>query len=128
LKQKASPSTIRGAAAEHAAATFLQQQGLRLLARNYRFKGGEIDLVFEQAGRRLVFVEVRMRNHHDYGSGAESVTLNKQRRLSKTALHYLQHHPDYQGHEIRFDVLSARQQGGQFQLEWIQEAFWPAEL
>jgi Holliday junction resolvase-like predicted endonuclease len=67
-------------------------------------------------------------SRRDYGSGAESVTLNKQRRLSKTALHYLQHHPDYQGHEIRFDVLSARQQGGQFQLEWIQEAFWPAEL
>ena len=109
-----------------AASRFLQQQGLQLITRNYRFKGGEIDLICSDR-QQLVFVEVRMRNNQYYGSGAETVTLNKQRKLSNTALHYLQHNPRYEAHELRFDVLSATQQGGTFQFEWFKEAFWPGD-
>lgn len=126
MKQKANHSSSQGAAAETAAASFLQQQGLLLISRNYRFKGGEIDLIFEEL-QRLIFVEVRMRNNRRYGSGAESVTLSKQQKLSNTALHYLQQHPRYEAHEIRFDVLSATQQQGTFQFEWFKEAFWPGD-
>ncbi len=127
MKQKAFSSTTRGAAAEQAAATFLQQQGLRLITRNYRFKGGEIDLILEEGAPLLVFVEVRMRNNRQFGSGAESVTFSKQQKLSKTALHYLQHHPGYQTYEIRFDVLSISEHQGAFQFEWFKEAFWPGD-
>ncbi len=127
MKQKPSRSTTAGEAAELACANFLQQQGLRLLSRNYRFKGGEIDLILQQGSSLLIFVEVRMRNHLHFGSGAESVTPSKQRRITRTTLHYLQKHPALQEFDIRFDVISVTGQPGNFQFDWFKEAFWPGD-
>lgn len=76
----------------------------------------------------LIFVEVRLRNNPHYGSGAESITSSKQQRIAQTALHYLQHHPQYQSYEIRFDVLSATLKDGQYDFDWIKEAFYPDEF
>ncbi len=107
-----------GLDAEHAAATFLQSKGLKLIAQNYHCRFGEIDLVM-QDGKTLVFVEVRMRSNAAFGGAASSITPQKQQKLTLTAQHYLQKH----GNQLcRFDVvlMSGNQTG---QIEWITNAF-----
>lgn len=71
---------MTGAAAEQSALDYLAQQHLRLVMRNFRCKGGEIDLVM-QDGEVLVFVEVRWRASAQFGGAAASVTRSKQNRL-----------------------------------------------
>jgi putative endonuclease len=108
-----------GIQAEETACRHLQYQGLRLLSRNYRCRGGEIDLIMRD-GDSLVFVEVRYRRHDRYGSGAESVDLHKQGRIIRCAHHYLQRHPAEQRRPARFDVVSLDARRG---LQWIRNAF-----
>jgi len=78
----------RGAAEEQAAADFLVSQGLRIVARNWRCKGGELDVVAME-GDTLVFVEVRARASVRFGGAAASITASKQTRLIRAAQHYL---------------------------------------
>jgi putative endonuclease len=78
----------RGAAAEGLAAKFLAARGLVLVQRNYRCRGGEIDLIARD-GETLVFVEVRLRRNRAFGTAAESITAAKRRRLRLAARHYL---------------------------------------
>lgn len=111
----------RGEAAESLAAAHLEAAGLRLLARNYRCRGGELDLV-ALAGRTLVFVEVRLRGSAAFGGAAESITAKKRRRVILAASHYLATHPADAGRDCRFDcVLLARLERGA--IEWIRDAF-----
>ena len=77
-----------GSAAEDAAANFLARQGLQIVARNYRTRMGEIDLVARD-GATLVFVEVRMRSSQRFGGGAESIGPRKQARIVAAARQYL---------------------------------------
>ena len=78
----------RGAAAEALAARFLQERGVRIVERNYRCRGGEIDIIARD-GATLVFVEVRLRRGSAFGGAAASITATKQRRLGLAASHYL---------------------------------------
>ncbi len=109
-----------GDTAERQAATFLESQGLTLLARNYRCRGGEIDLI-AQDGDTLVFVEVRARsNTHSnsaYGGAAASITTRKQQRLIYAARHYLMHLP--REPFCRFDAILIDGE----HLEWLRSAF-----
>lgn len=73
-------NTTDGAHAEAQAAAFLAGRGLRVEARNFRVRGGEIDLVCRD-GATLVFVEVRLRRNGRFGGAAESITAAKQRRV-----------------------------------------------
>ena len=107
-----------GQAAEQLAATYLQQQGLKLLESNYRSRFGEIDLVM-QDGKEVVFVEVRLRSHVGFGGAGASITPAKQQKLARTAEDYLMRHGQS---ACRFDAvlmpaLDTRQ------LEWIRNAF-----
>jgi putative endonuclease len=77
-----------GAADEQRAADYLRDQGLRLVARNWRSRFGEIDLICRD-GDTLVFVEVRARRAGGFGGAAESITAAKRGRLIKTAELYL---------------------------------------
>jgi putative endonuclease len=77
-----------GAAAEALAARFLAERGLTIVDRNYRCRGGEIDIIARDGGM-LVFVEVRMRRSRAFGGAAESITARKRRRLRLAAQHYL---------------------------------------
>lgn len=79
---------LLGKSAEGRAEKMLKDAGLVILARNYRCRLGEIDLI-AQEGDTLVFVEVRCRSRSDYGSAAESITPAKQRRILAAARHYL---------------------------------------
>ena len=109
---------VAGAAGEMAAAAYLERQGLAVLERNFRVRGGEIDLICRAKNNVTVFVEVRLRNHAGFGGAAASITAAKQRRLVLAARHWLLQH---QGHDTpcRFDCVLI--DGGQ--LEWIRDAF-----
>ena len=112
----------RGRHAEAQALDHLQRHGLKLIARNFRCRQGELDLVM-QDGRTVVFVEVRCRNNPRYGSGAESVNARKRARLTAAALYFLQTHPRWQQAPARFDVVSIREHGGATRIDWIRNAF-----
>ena len=107
-----------GARAEDLCAELLRKAGLRVLARNWRCRHGEIDLVAEE-GATLVFAEVRFRSDQRYGGAAESVTAAKQARLVAAARLYLMRRPDA---DCRFDVLllDSLEVG---RIEWIRNAF-----
>ena len=77
-----------GALAEQHAARYLQQQGLKPVAQNYRSRFGEIDLIM-QDGATLVFVEVRLRRSANFGGAAASIDARKQQRIIRTAQQYL---------------------------------------
>ncbi len=111
-----------GSAAEIAAANWLEQQGLALVEKNYRCKGGEIDLIM-RAGSDLIFVEVRLRNRNDYGSAAESVTATKQRRIVCAAQHFLAAHPRWQNSSCRFDVVATHDATQASEWQWLRHAF-----
>ncbi len=105
-----------GSAAEEAAANFLARHGLEIVARNYRTRLGEIDLVARD-GEVLVFVEVRMRSSAHFGGGAESVSPHKQARLVAAARQYLsrlRREPP-----CRFDVITLDSGSP----EWLRAAF-----
>ncbi|MEW5787032.1 MAG: YraN family protein [Pseudomonadota bacterium] len=105
-----------GAAAEEQAARHLTARGLRLLARNYRCKGGEIDLVMAD-GDTLVFVEVRARAPSRFGSAGESITAAKRARVVLAARHYLA--SQRLDRPCRFDAVLL--DGAT--LEWLRGAF-----
>ena len=94
---------VAGLAGEDQALAYLQQQGLQLLERNFRCKGGEIDLIM-QDGKALVFVEVRVRSDGKFGGAAASVGSAKQKRLIIAAQVYLQRHT--MPPPCRFDVIA----------------------
>ena len=81
-------TTDTGKRGETQAATFLERHVLTIAARNYRCRGGELDLVCRD-GRTLVFVEVRLRTSQAFGGAAASITAAKQRRIALAAQHYL---------------------------------------
>lgn len=109
----------RGEAGEAAALAFLQAQGLRLLARNVRFKGGELDLVMLEHDT-LVFVEVRRRGRSDFGSALDSIDLRKARRWVLAARLYRQANPAHRARECRFDVVAF---DGEAAAAWTRAAF-----
>lgn len=114
----AGKDTMDGPRAEALAATHLEQRGLRILARNFRVRGGEIDLVCQE-GPCTVFVEVRLRRHAGYGSAGASITLAKRQRLILAARHWLAR---YGERPCRFDcILLDRLDPGA--IEWLQDAF-----
>ncbi|MBS1186430.1 MAG: YraN family protein [Burkholderiaceae bacterium] len=92
-----------GQAAEDEALAHLSQQGLTLVERNFRCKGGEIDLVMED-GATLVFVEVRQRSSMAFGGAAASVTPAKQARMIRAAQFFLLRYPAQPA--CRFDVVA----------------------
>jgi len=107
---------------ERAAESLLRKSGLRTLQRNFHCRRGEIDLVMLD-GTALVFVEVRYRHCDRYGSGADSVTLTKQRRIISAAQCFLMRNAPYRQRPCRFDVVSIGQGAGGIEMNWIRAAF-----
>jgi len=90
--------------AEQQALALLQHHGFQLVQANYHSRYGEIDLIV-QHDQELVFVEVKARASTDYANALESISLSKQRKMMKTALHFLQNHEEFQHFFCRFDVI-----------------------
>jgi putative endonuclease len=120
-RSDSAPTTKQaGDAGEDAALAFLQDQGLRLLVRNYRTPGrggGEIDLIMRAPDTTLVFVEVRRRRSSTHGGAAASVGKTKQRRIVFAAQHYLARLRSLP--PCRFDVVEVTPDG----VNWLQAAF-----
>ena len=96
---------MKGAAAEDRALAHLLAQGHRLLARNYRLPGGELDLITLDGGV-TVFTEVRHRGGTRFGGALESVTPRKQALLMRAALAYLVREHGRDDLPCRFDVIT----------------------
>ena len=119
-----SPETTRGIGqrGEDTAARYLEARGLRLLERNYRCRGGEVDLVMLE-GDTLVLVEVRLRSSAEFGGAAASVGPRKQRRFALAARHLLMTRPAFRDLPMRFDVVALEAGPEGPRLDWIRDAF-----
>lgn len=113
------PKQRVGDAAEDAAARHLTAAGCGILARNARYRDGEIDLVARERDV-LVFVEVRMRGNSRFGGAAVSVDLFKQKRIARAAQHWLFANYGERWPACRFDVITV---DGSGTIEWIRDAF-----
>ena len=112
------PHLLRGAQAEILAEKFLAKRGLSVIARNFRVKGGEIDLICSE-GDTTVFVEVRLRTSKNFGGAAASITAHKQRRLILAARHWLLRNGD---RACRFDCVLLDDLN-EARIEWLRGAF-----
>lgn len=110
-----------GQEAENLAAAHFIALGYRVLARNYRTRQGEIDLVLEK-GLELVFAEVRFRRSAAFGSPEETVVSSKRRKVSLAALEWASAHGRLR-RVIRFDVVSVVRRGGRPCVEHLVDAF-----
>ena len=109
--------SLLGQSAESRAEAFLKTRGLKLVARNWHCRFGEIDLVMLD-GATLVFIEVRLRSRSDFGGAAASVTPAKQKKLLAAARQYLATLKTLP--PCRFDVVAL---SGEAAPEWIWNAF-----
>jgi len=88
---------------EEIAVAFLQKRGYRILERNFRLAYGEIDII-AQDGSFLVFVEVKLRQDDNYGSGKEAINRKKIARIEQVGEYYATLHPELP-QALRIDVL-----------------------
>ena len=110
-----------GSRGEEATAEIYRRRGYRVVARNWRCRLGELDLVVERGGV-LVFCEVKSRRQSAFGGGYEAVTWRKQAKLRALAETFLQatgSHPQ----AIRFDVASVAVRGARSTIELFEDAF-----
>lgn len=110
---------LKGSDAERLAAKTVKAAGLKILTQNYQSRFGEIDLICTEADT-LVFIEVRYRSNNRFGSAAASVTLSKQKKITKTAQLYLLGKPKLSKLFMRFDVIGI---DADHRIDWIKGAF-----
>jgi putative endonuclease len=104
---KALSTTERGRAAERRAAWHYRLRGYRLLARNVRAGGVELDLIVRR-GRRLVFVEVKQKGGPRYGDPLEAVDPRKQERFRRGIAACLATHREASGLEVEVEIVAVR--------------------
>ena len=109
---------MKGSESETRALEYLLEQGHTLLERNYRVRGGEIDLITLE-GEVTVFTEVKQRSRTDFGSALESVSANKAQLVRRAALRYLGRDDVF----CRFDVIAIQGDPVSGELVWIKDAF-----
>jgi len=107
-----------GRAAEDAAVAYLESHGVEIIARNFRRRLGELDVVARQRDT-LIIVEVRKRTSNRFGGAAASVNHRKQVKLQRAAAQLLQQRKDLAGLRVRFDVVAITPNG----IDWIKHAF-----
>ena len=115
----------RGDLVEAAARRHLLAAGLRELASNASYRGGELDLVMfdAAAGGSVVFVEVRYRRSGAFGGGAMSIDARKRRKLVHAAQLFLAAHPRLADAPCRFDVVDADGDPAAPRITWLRDAF-----
>ncbi|MCM8564188.1 YraN family protein [Thauera linaloolentis] len=122
VSARPTPAQARGRIAEDLAARHLEAHGLRIIARNVRCRGGEVDLIGLDRGS-VVFVEVRLRTNARFGGAAESITSAKQRRVLLAARWWLGGQGRrFQSAACRFDavLLDRLDEAG---ITWLRGAF-----
>ncbi len=92
-----------GALGEDEAVRLLKMHGYKILERNYRVRGGEIDIIAKD-GEYICFVEVKLRKNNNYGTPGEYITYQKREKLIKTAMLYSQR-KHLENNPMRFDAV-----------------------
>ena len=110
-----------GMQGQQEAEAFLLASGYSILEKNYRIRTGEVDLIARH-GNYVIFIEVKFRKGFKFGYPRESVGRVKQSRIIRTALHYISTH-NLSSHDFRFDVIEVLSDGGQVQVNHIENAF-----
>ena len=117
-----SPSQVFGRSAEDLAEQMLRKKGYRILERNLRIAGGELDLIADDQGT-LVFIEVKARRGNQFGGAPYAITTRKKQQIIKLALCYLSQHV-LTNKQCRFDVILAVETNEHTpQLTHIEQAF-----
>jgi len=106
---------------EDRAVDFLTRKGYSILARNYRFEHGEIDIIARD-GDELVFVEVKTRRSIRFGTPEDAVSDHKRKQLRKTAEGYLFQN-DIEDVACRFDVIAVQLMGKEYEIRHYDHAF-----
>lgn len=112
----------QGRLAEDAALAFLEQHGLRALARNATYRVGELDLILRH-GDTVVFAEVRQRRSGAFGGAAQSIDRRKMRKCALAAQCWLKQHPQYAHAPCRFDAVLLTGRDNEWKIDWLQAAF-----
>jgi putative endonuclease len=110
-----------GKKGEDLAAAHLAEAGYRIVERNYRCAFGEIDIVAEEE-QTLFFVEVKSRRSEAYGAPQLAVGREKQKKISRIAMHYFQE-KRLSNHPARFDVVAVKLLPSGCRIELIRNAF-----
>ena len=110
-----------GRRGERAAEKYLRRNGYRIVARNFRAAGAEIDLV-AMDGETLVFVEVKTRRSRDAGAPEEAVDERKQKQIRRAAELFATR---YRAAEVtmRFDIIAVDGSGKRLEIELLRNAF-----
>ena len=107
-----------GTEKEELAASYLEEQGVVILDKNFYFRGGELDIVAKD-GEYLCFIEVKYRKSRQFGFPEEAVTTAKQQKIIQGAKLYLYQKRYPVDMPCRFDVISICQD----EINWIKDAF-----
>ncbi|MBF7142801.1 MULTISPECIES: YraN family protein [Pseudomonas] len=122
MTPKASPG-LAGQQAEAWAERHLCEHGLTVIARNWRCREGELDLVMLDSDT-VVFAEVRYRAHHQWGGALGSIDRRKQARVITAAQRFLLQAPAWAEHPCRFDIIALEGYDVNAPgLTWLKDAF-----
>lgn len=110
---------------EEYAQRYLEGKGYQIIARNWRTRDGEIDLIALKE-MTLVFIEVKTRRSCSFGTGEESINLQKQARLAQLAQSYLDTQLNLQYSACRFDVIVIDLTQKPVQVRHYENAFYPS--
>lgn len=114
---------VVGRRAESLAFRYLLDRGLVPVARNFRSRGGEIDLIMLD-GSCLTFIEVRSRRSSQFAMPAITVDARKQRKLVGTAAMFVARNERFANYTMRFDVVSI-EGAVRPRIRWMSDAFRP---
>ena len=123
LEDRFRPPCSVGERGERLAARFLRDAGYRIIARNWRGRTGELDLIAAR-GSVVLFVEVKTRHAHSSESAREAITAAKQRQIARVASEWWQRYGRF-GNSLRLDVITVvlGQNDDLVELEHIEQAF-----
>ena len=107
IRKQRSSSRRRGESAERRAAWHYRLRGYRIVARNVRAGGNELDLIVRR-GRRLVFCEVKEKTGEGFGDPLEMVDAEKRRRVRRAATAWLAARPHDGQLDVAFEVVAVR--------------------
>ncbi len=110
-----------GKQGEELAIDFLENQGCRVISRNYRFKKSEIDIICEGEGL-MIFVEVKTRSRRDFGEPESFVSLTQQKAIIRAAEEYLLE-SNWKG-DIRFDIIAIVKSKEETEVLHLKDAFY----
>lgn len=108
---------------EEIATNYLQENNYEIIERNFNCRQGEIDIIAkDKIKQELVFLEVKTRTNHKYGTPAESVDKRKQKHIYKSASYYI-YKNSITSIPIRFDVIEINKKINKYEINHIRKAF-----